>query len=275
MKLTITLSAGVLLILISSGFLFGSDFKDPKLQKNKKKLQLNAGYYNLGSIDEIYSYNRYSGSNVCFGLKYYTSKGVARDFTSFRYAMVNRTPASLVIDKNLAGPDSRERALNSFLFEAIYSYQYPLNLHLGDNMKFFVTGDWITTVNITTNSFGVPELVRSGISPGALFETNFKRHTLSARASFPVISWTVRNNYSQSMAQTYESLNKFTFIKQNNQLQFPNSLLEVDAEIEYSYDLSKHFIIGCEYDFRYMYNSSPRKLQSATGIYSAGVTYKF
>lgn len=275
MRFSITFTAGVLIILMSSGFLFGSDFKDPKLPKNKRKLQLNAGYYNLGSIDEIYSYNRYSGSNICYELKYYNSKGVARDFTSFRYAMVNRTPASLVIDKNIVGPNARERVLNSFLFEAIYSYQYPVNLHLGDNLKFFVTGDWITTVNITTNSFGVPEMVRTGISPGALLEATIERHTLSGRFSIPVFSWTVRNNYSQSMTQNYEKVSKFAFVLQNDQLQFPNTLIEVDAEIEYNFNLSKRFAIGCEYDFRYMYNSSPRPLKSATGIYSANITYKF
>jgi hypothetical protein len=275
MRIFISVLTGIVLFISSSGFLFGSKPGVLEHPKNQKKIQINVGYYNLGSIDEIYSYNKYSGNNVCYGLKYYSGKEPAREFTSFRFAMVDRKPGSLVIDKNLVGETDRARVLNSFLFEAIYSYQYPINLHLSDNFKFFVTGDWITTVNITTNSFGVPELIRSGISPGAMLEANIKRHYLSGRFSIPIISWTVRNNYSQSMTQNYESLDKFAFIKQNDQLQFPNTLMEIDAEIEYCFNLSKRFNIGCEYDFRYMYNSSPRQLESITGIYTVGLTYKF
>jgi hypothetical protein len=189
--------------------------------------------------------------------------------------MVDRIPGSLIIDKNLVAENARDRILKSFLFEAIYSYQYPVNLQLGDNLKFFVTGDWITTVNITTNSFGVPELIRTGISPGALFEGSFNKHTFSGRFSIPVMSWTVRNNYSQSMTQNYEVLDKFAFVKQNDQLQFPNTLMEIDAEFEYIFAISKRFDIGIEYDFRYMYNASPRRLESATGIYAVALTYKF
>jgi hypothetical protein len=275
MKIHKTVIAGVVLLLISSGFLFGTEPNNLKPPKNQKKLQLNTGYYNMGSIDEIYSYNRYSGSNLCYGLKYYYGKGPAREFTALRFATIDRTPGTLAIDKNLVGENARERVLNSFLFEGIYSYQYPIDLHMGRHFNFFVTGDWITTVNITSNSYGVPELIRTGISPGAMLEANFKRHTFNGRFSIPVISWTVRNGYSQSMTQNYESLDKFAFVKQNDQLQFPNTLMEIDAEIEYNFNLSKRFNIGCEYDFRYMYNSSPRKLESATGIYSVGLTYKF
>jgi hypothetical protein len=266
---------GVVFILFSSVSLFGSETNNQRNPKNDKKIQLNAGYYNLGSIDEIYSYNCYSGSNLCYGLKYYYGKGPAREFTAFRFATINRTPGSLTIDKNVVGENARERVLNSIIFDAIYSCQYPINLQLGSHFSFFVTGDWITTINITSNSYGAPELIRTGISPGAMLEANLKKHTFSGRFSVPFISWTIRNNYSQSMTQNYESLNKLAFVKQNDQLQFPNTLMEIDTEFEYNFNLSKHFNIGCEYDFRYMYNSSPRKLESVTGIYSLGLTYKF
>lgn len=77
------------------------------------------------------------------------------------------------------------------------------------------------------------------------------------------------------MTQNYESLNEFTFVKQNDQLQFPNTLMEIDAEFEYIFTISKRFNVGVEYDFRYMYNTAPRRLESATGIYAAALTYKF
>jgi hypothetical protein len=272
MKIVTYILAGAFLFFGSSCFLFGSN---PNQQKNQKKLQINAGYYNLGSVDKIYSNNLYTGHSICYGLKYNYGKGPAREFTSLRYAMVDRTPAPSIANNTLFAADSRERILKSFLFEAIYSYQYPIDLHMGDNLSFYFTGDWITTVNITTNSYGVPELARSGLSPGAMLEATIRRHIFSGRFSIPVVSWSVRNNYSQSMAQNYESLDKFAFVKQNDKLQFPNTLMEVDAVIEYTFNLSKRFNIGCEYDFRYMYNSSPRKLESVTGIYTAGLTYKF
>ncbi|HNW49557.1 MAG TPA: hypothetical protein PKH79_00660 [Prolixibacteraceae bacterium] len=267
--------AGMFFFLTTTSFLFGSNPVASDTGKNPKKLQISAGYYNLGSVDEIYSDHLYSGHDICYGLKYYYGKGAAREFTSLRMAMVDRTPHSLVLDDNTYGESDRARILNSFLFEAIYSYQYPIRLQGAEHLKLFVTGDWITTVNLTTNSYGVPELVRSGISPGVQLEANFNRHILNGRFYFPLVSWTVRNNYSQSMTQNYESLDKLYFVRKNDQLQFLNTLQEICAELEYRLILSDRFDIGCEYDFRYMHNSSPRELRSATGIYTAYVTYKF
>ena len=77
------------------------------------------------------------------------------------------------------------------------------------------------------------------------------------------------------MTQDYEELDNFSFIRQNDQLQFINTLFAVNAEIGYTCSVSKWFDIGCEYSFRYMYNSSPRELKSVTGIYTIGLTYKF
>jgi hypothetical protein len=51
--------------------------------------------------------------------------------------------------------------------------------------------------------------------------------------------------------------------------------MAVNTEIGYDFAISKKLKLGCEYNFRYMYNSSPRKLESVSGIYSFGLTYKF
>jgi hypothetical protein len=271
----ITLISIILILVLLPGFLFGQESSAKNRVKNQKQIQISSGYYHLGSIDEIYSNNIYSGGNICYGLKYSFGKTPALQSTTLRYAMINRYPNQIIASDTYFTDGSRERVLQSFIFEAIYSYQYPIQLHEGSKFRLFVTGDWITTINITNNAEGVPELVRSGISPGARLDYNLKHHSFSGRFSIPFISWTVRNNYSQSMAQTYESLDKMAFVKQNSQLQFPNTFLEIATEWSYNYDLSKHFRVGCEYDFRYLYNSSPRKLYSVTGIYTAGVTYKF
>lgn len=270
-----TLFINVVLIILLLGYVGSLLASEPDTSKYPKQLQVNAGYYNLGSIDEIYSYNLYSGSDFCSGLKYTYGKRPVRQIISIRFSTINRRPHSLTLDENLVDSDARERILNSFLAEAFYTCQYPIELKGADYLRFWVTGTWLTTVNITSNSYGTPELVQSGLAPGAFLETNFKRHNFHYQLSIPIVSWTLRNSYSQSMTQNFEKINTFDFIRTNDQLQFPNTLLAVYSNIGYVFTLSNRFNIECEYDFRYTYNSSPRKLESVSGIYSFGLTYKF
>jgi hypothetical protein len=269
------LGLGVFLLLIYSTHLFSSNSDCYTEAKYPKKLQVNAGYYNLGSVDEIYSSSLYSGSNICYGLKYTSGKKPVRQILSMKFSMIDRRPGSLTLTNDIVAQNARERVINSFLFEVFDTYQFPIELKGADFLQFWVTGTWLTTVNITSNSNGVPELVQSGLAPGAFLETNFPRHNFHCQLFVPIISWTVRNNYSQSMTQNYEVLSKFYFVKMNDQLQFPNTLVAVYSEIGYDFNISKKLNLECEYNFRYMYNSSPRKLESVSGIYSLGLTYKF
>jgi hypothetical protein len=57
-----------IILLLATSFLYASK---PDVSKYPKELQLNAGYYNLGSVDEIYSNNLYSGSDICYGVIIY------------------------------------------------------------------------------------------------------------------------------------------------------------------------------------------------------------
>ena len=264
--------ATIILFITSAGLLFASK---PDVLRYPKELQLNAGYYNLGSVDEIYSYNLYSGSDICYGITYTHGKKPVRQILTMRFSMIKRHPGSLILSDNIFANDSRERYLNSFLFEVFDTYQFPISLKGADFLRFWVTGTWLTSVNLTTNSNSVPELIQSGLAPGAFLETNFPRHNFHCQLSVPIISWTIRNNYSQSMTQNYEKLDKFYFIKMNDQLQFPNTLLAVYSNIGYDFSISRKFKLGYNYDFRYIYNSSPRKLKSVSGIYTLGLTYKF
>jgi hypothetical protein len=189
--------------------------------------------------------------------------------------MIDRLPVSLKLTDNIVASNARERVLNSFLLEFFDTYQFPIKLTGADFLRFWITGTWLTTINITSNSNGVPELIQSGLAPGAFLETNFPKHNFHCQLSVPIISWTVRNNYSQSMTQNYEQLDKFYFVRMNDQLQFPNTLVAVYSNVGYDFSISKRFNLECNYDFRYMYNSSPRKLESVSGIYTLGLTYKF
>lgn len=270
-----TLLSNVVLIFLLLGNVNSLLASKSDTSKYPKQLQVNAGYYNLGSIDEIYSYNLYSGSDFCYGLKYTYGKRPVRQIISIHFSTINRRPHSLILAENLVASDARERILNSFVADAFYTCQFPIELKGADYLRFWVTGTWLTTFNITLNSYGTPELVQSGLAPGAFLETNFKRHNFHCQLSVPIISWTLRNSYSQSMTQNFEKINTFNFIRSNDQLQFPNTLLAVYSNIGYVFSLSSRFNIECEYDFRYIYNSSPRKLESVSGIYSFGLTYKF
>jgi hypothetical protein len=274
MKIFILVSLAIILLSLPKHLLSSDDGLDSEA-KIPKKIQLNAGYYNMGSVDEIYSYNQYSGSDICYGLKYSHGKKPVRQILSIRFSMIERRPGSLTLTDKIVAIDARERVLNSLLFDVFDSYQFPIKLKGVDFLRFWITGTWMTTVNITSNSYGVPELIQSGLATGAYLETNFLRHNFYFLISVPVISWTVRNNYSQSMTQNYESLSKFAFVMQNSQLQFPNTLLAVFTELGYEFSISKRLNLGCDYNFRYMFNSSPRKLESISGIYSFGLTYKF
>jgi len=239
------------------------------------KISVNAGYYNLGSIDELYSHTLYSGANVAYGLKFIDGNNRKNHQLAFRYATIERTPKNVVLDASLFPVDDFNLLKRSFLFEAFDAYRFIIDKASVGTFRLYATGSWFTTVNINTNAKSLPELIESGLGAGLYGEKNLNKHKLRAEFAVPLITWTVRNNYSLSMTQNYEKQSKLAFIVQNSQLQFPNSLLAIFSTVGYEYALSNHFNIEGEYHFRYMLNTSPRPLRSVAGIYSLGLTYQF
>lgn len=239
------------------------------------KIEANVSYYNLGSVDELYSYSIYSGSGLAYGLKYMNGNQKKNHQLTLRYAMIDRTPKSLNLDVNLFSDGDPICGKNSLIFEAFDSYRFLLEEASSNVLRLYATGTWLTTINITTNANSLPELIQSGLAAGLYSEANIKNHRFKAELFVPFVSWTVRNSYSLSMTQNYEKMSNFAFIKQNSQIQFPNSLLAVYSTFGYGYAFSKHFSVEGEYNFRYMLNTSPRPLKSVSGIYSFGLIYTF
>lgn len=257
-------------------FSFSSFAGNDNTSDNKiRKLGLNTGYYNAGTIDELYSPFLYSGSNVSFGLKFIKEKEKRKDQFSFRFAQIKMTPENLVVNPDYFSENDMAMQKDILLLEFFDTYRFLLSEKGSRFIDFYLTGRWFSTVNLMTNYYILPELIQSGLGAGIYIEKNIKRHCIKAELNVPVLTLTVRNNYSQSDAQDYEDYNEFTFIFKNMQIQLPYNLLAVYSNIGYEYNISNHFTVEAEYYFNCMLNTSPRPLKSVSGIYSLGLIYTF
>ncbi len=240
-----------------------------------RKIGLNAGYYNTGTIDELYSPFLYSGSNISFGLKFFKEKEKRKDQFSFRFSQIKMTPENLIVNPDYFSENEMALQKDMLMLDFFDTYRFLLSEKGSRFIDFYVTGRWFSTVNLMTNYFILPELIQSGLGAGIYIEKNIKKHCFKAELSVPILTLTVRNNYSQSDAQDYEDYNEFGFIFKNIQIQLPYNLLAVYSNLGYEYNISNHFTIEAEYYFNYMMNILPRPLKSVSGIYSLGLIYTF
>lgn len=261
-------------------FLFLMNSRDGRATvkpENKKshKIGLNTGLYNFGSIDELYSFARYSGQGMSYGFKLWDGHSNKNHLLSLRYAMIQRHPNGLQLDTNYFAVTDPNLVKNSFMFEAIDHYRYLIKSVSNQYIKLYGEGVWLTSVNITTNANSLPELIQSGVGAGLYSTANLRKHQFSAEIHVPLVTLTVRNSYSMSLTQNYEKLSKLAFIRQNDQLQFPNSLLALNTTLEYEYAISKQLSVSGEYNLRLMLNTSPRPLRSINSIYSMNLLFKY
>ncbi len=244
--------------------------------KNKlHKIGINAGYYNVGTIDELYSQFLYSGANISGGLKYIKEKEKRKDQFSFRFSQIQMTPENLIVDPDYFSKNEMVLQKDILMLEFFDTYRFLLSEKGKNFFDFYLTGRWFTTVNLMTNYFILPELIQTGLGAGIYIGKNIKKHCFRAELSVPVLTLTIRNNYSQSEAQDYEDYNEVGFLINNIQIQLPYNLLAVYSNLGYEYNISKHFTIEAEYYFNCMLNTSPRPLRSVSGIYSLGLIYTF
>ncbi|MBN2805199.1 MAG: hypothetical protein JXR22_00945, partial [Prolixibacteraceae bacterium] len=238
-------------------FLFLLNSRDGRATDNpanieSHKIGLNTGLYNFGSIDELYSFARYSGRGMSYGLKFWNGQTNKNHLLSLRFAMIERHPNGLQLDPKYFALTDPNLVKNSFMFEAIDHYRYLIKSVSNQYIKLYGEGVWVTSVNITTNANSLPELIQSGIGAGLYATAAYKKHLFSGEMHVPLLTWTVRNNYSMSMTQNYEKLSKWAFIRQNDQLQFPNTLLALNTSLEYEYAILKQLSISGEYQLRFM-----------------------
>jgi hypothetical protein len=90
-----------------------------------------------------------------------------------------------------------------------------------------------------------------------------------------VVAYTCRSNYSNVMAQDYEQLSIWQFIKSNSRIQSVNSFQTAYAGLLYHYAFSDKLNGVAYYNFRYMNNVKPRQLTAVSGVYGMGLTYNF
>lgn len=252
-----------------------SSAETEKTNDQFRKIGLNSGLYNYASIDELYSPAIFAGKGPAYGFKFLNGNEKKHHQLSLRLAFIERNRKSISFGTAYFSPTDFNIVKNGLFFESVDNYRFLIPDISGTTFKVFAEGTWLTTVNVTTSAGSLPELIQSGLAAGAFAEKKIKRHRLKAALSVPVITWTVRNNYSMSLTQNYEKLSKLAFIVHNSQLQFLNTLMAMNTCLEYEYNISKNFSIEGEYNFRYMNNTSPRQLKAVTGIYSVNFFYSF
>jgi hypothetical protein len=177
-----------LLVLVTICLLFSQARGETadSVKTREKALGLNIGYYNMGSIDELYSYANYTGSNWVYGIKVMDTKKRYSHQLSLRAALINRTPKSLNLSKAYFDENSSVLQKNSFLFESFDTYRFHLSKASPEFLNLYATGTWLTSVNITTNEYGLPELIQSGIAAGLYADRTYKKIKGYAGFSVPL-----------------------------------------------------------------------------------------
>jgi hypothetical protein len=240
--------------------------------KSQQEYQLNSGYFNYASLDNLYSDNVYAGGNLFYGIAFGTRKKILTH-TSVKFSILNRNPRSLSISPGIVS-DSRFVKINHLHFELDNIYRFQVWKGKFDNLKLYISGNWFTSGDFVINDhIQVPELFLSSIAPGAYAEYGYKSSLFYIQLSSSLISYTCRSSYSLSVVQDFEKFDNVAFTKDNSRIQFPNSLFTFFANAGWKVNIFNRFGMQMEYHFRYLYDSKPRILKSVTGIYSIGLVY--
>lgn len=233
---------------------------------------IRTGIYNLSSLDNLYSPFNYSGNAPFLGLHFGTERPDRNKETRLVFSTIHRDALSMSGIPSAYDPNHFLLAKQSFIFEAMDFFRF-LVYDPGQDLRFYFSALWFTTVNITTNATGLPELVQSGIAPGVMVRKNAGRHMFRTEIHAPLLALTVRNNYGMSSPQTFEEFSRFAFIFDNLLLQSCFSSPGIYADISYGFRLNRAFRIDANYHFRYVQNSKPITLRSTSGIYSLSIIY--
>ncbi len=236
---------------------------------------IQSGLYVLASVDELYSPYNFSGKSIFYGAFWDIQKKNYKHSLKVVYTRPDRFPKSVNLNPDFFAPDDFLCVKKSFVFEVHDHYRFRINTSATGPLGKWVAGAWVTTANITTNAYGLPELVQSSIEGGICADYRIKHHSFSAEASIPLAAWALRNCYSLSMTQNYEEIDRWAFVKRNSRFQLPNTLQGFSLSAGYRWQCNKHMVVTADYLFRYGINRLPRPLRSVTGIYSLGAGYSF
>lgn len=238
-------------------------------QLRKHEIGIYSGYLSLSSIDELYSFQKYSGGNIFVGAFYTYSKDKNIHHISTTFSYLQRTPDIPSTPSYVQFYESRYKSIYSMVSDINYSF---LRKVYNGNPGIYISGNLFNHFNMSND--GNPEIYYTSVGAGLFVNYTFKKQSIGLATSFPVFSFVLRNNYHTSSAQNERSTG-LDYVKENGRFSFPDKLFVINAQIAYSYSLSRHFDFGIQYGFRYISDSEPRNLQSVSGLYSLGLTYKF
>jgi hypothetical protein len=240
----------------------------------KPFLGIRTGIVSSASADLLYSPLVYSGKSIGVGLSFGKEKSRSTSETSIYFHLTTKKSATL------------ENQIRSFERGHYLLEKQSFNLKIRDyrrfeisgteslGLKLYFSGLWFTSINITTNAMGLPELVQTGLAPGFCAIKSAGRHQISIDAHVSLLSLSIRNNYSMSAPQTYERFSKLNFIRQNIRLQSAFSDRQIFARLSYQYPIGRVLHATAAYEFGYLHNTQPKNLRSVEGFYSLAILYK-
>lgn len=258
------------LIISSSSWLTCSAIEpNPDSLYHRKEITIYGGLWNHASVDEMYSFQRYSGNSLFGGISFGVVSPRIRHLFVAQYAKITRKTDAEVNSSDLI--EHRYNELKSMMIDFNYSFQRKVN---SGPMMVFVTASWINSINYTLNEDD-PEVFLGSIAPGLALEYGLKKHTFGMDFSIPVVSLALRDPYYISQPQLDDEYSELQYLKENLKIRSFGNLKVLYAQIYYHYQLSRSFLVDVRYQFRYISYKEPRPLRSVGGIYSAGFTYIF
>jgi hypothetical protein len=233
-----------------------------------KEIGVLTGVCTLSSIDELYSFQKYSGSNAFIGMTVGINSAKSSHCLHLMYSGMTRNPQ--VSPSSSILNEERNKELESTIMNLDYRYLRKIYAH---QWNIFVSANWINRLNFTKGY--KPEMVLSSFAPGLAVDYTRKRLSLGLQVALPVVSLTLRNAYHISHVQTNGDYNEQQYIKDNLRVQSLHELKMVEAQLTYRYLISNRLYLDAQYHFSYISDSEPRKLRSASGIYGIGLTCNF
>ena len=233
-----------------------------------KEITVLTGLCTLSSIDELYSFQKYSGSNVFIGLTLGLKSPKNQHYINILYSSINRspqTPSSIVfID------EERYKKIKSTVINSNYSYLRRIHSR---HLDLFISANWINNFNFTQGYR--PEFIFSSLAPGVMVNYSKGKQKLGLHFAVPIVSLSLRNAYHISQVQTNDGYDDLSYIKHNLCIQSLGKLKIVYAKLTYRYSFSAKFDLDMQYQLSYISNEEPRSLKSASGLYGIGLTYNF
>jgi hypothetical protein len=256
-----------IIIIIGTVSLKAESLPDDSIRR-EKELKLSTGVWSLNSIDELYSLQRYSGSGALLGLSFSIQSNKNIHSLAVDYSVINRKP-NISAQYNIGITEKRYQLMKSLMADFNYSYMRRL---YSRNFDIYVSANWINSINQPQQEEA--EIDFSSVAPGAMFVYNNSKHSIRAQFMAPLISLTYRNQYHISITEIDDNGNS-DLETENLKIESLRNLKILYAQLSYRYLFLENLSAEAQYQFRYISDKTPRKLTSASGIYSISLIYKF